>query len=143
MNRIIDSCVAVKWLVDEDNSAEAAAVLGEPGRRLVPELLFAEVGNVLWKRHRAGELEATAIAGALRALPQLIHEVVPALGVVERATLLACKMGHPVYDCVYLALAEAHGAELITADRKLFARAGAAGLGQRVRLIGAQQSPAP
>lgn len=140
MIRIIDSCVAVKWLVEEEHSGLAVAVLGEAGRRLVPELLFAEVGNVLWKRHRAGELDTTAVAGAIRALPQLIHEVVPILGVIERATQLACRIGHPVYDCVYLALAEAHGAELITADRKLVARARQAGLGHRIRLIGAAEA---
>lgn len=140
MIRIIDSCVAVKWLVEEEHSDLAAAVLGEPGRRLVPELLFAEVGNALWKRQRSGELDATAVAGALRALPQLVHEVVPILGVVERAAGIACGIGHPVYDCVYLALAEAHGAELVTADRKLVTRARLAGLGHRIRLIGASEA---
>ena len=31
-------------------------------------------------------------------------------------------MRHPVYDCIYVALAQAEGATLITADQRLLAR---------------------
>ena len=45
---VIDASVAVKWLVGEAHSKEAARILdGEPNL-IAPELLFAEVANALW-----------------------------------------------------------------------------------------------
>ena len=54
----------------------------------------------------------------LRAAPDLL---VPLEELVEDATRLALTLGHPVYDCLYLALAVREKTRLITADRQ-FAR---------------------
>jgi predicted nucleic acid-binding protein len=35
------------------------------------------------------------------------------------AARLAVELGHPVYDCVYLALAALHAVPLATADKRL------------------------
>ena len=35
---------------------------------------------------------------------------------------LARRLGHPVYDCVYLALAEREDAAFVTADQRLLRR---------------------
>lgn len=43
----------------------------------------------------------------------------PLRPLAPRAAALARELDHPVYDCFYLALAEAEGAALITADRRL------------------------
>jgi predicted nucleic acid-binding protein len=37
-------------------------------------------------------------------------------------------MAHPVYDCLYLALAQKRGAELVTLDKRTAAAAKAAGI---------------
>jgi predicted nucleic acid-binding protein len=42
----------------------------------------------------------------------------PLRPLAARAAALARKLDHPVYDCLYLALAEAEGAPLVTADRR-------------------------
>ncbi len=39
----------------------------------------------------------------------------------ERAFDIAFTLGHPVYDCLYLACAEASDAVLVTADRRFHA----------------------
>jgi predicted nucleic acid-binding protein len=39
------------------------------------------------------------------------------------ALALACHLDHPVYDCLYLALARREAAVLLTADQKLMALA--------------------
>jgi predicted nucleic acid-binding protein len=39
-----------------------------------------------------------------------------------RAMQVARRLHHPVYDCVYLALAEREDATFITADRRLLRR---------------------
>ena len=41
---------------------------------------------------------------------------------MERAYALANELGHSVYDCLYLALAEQEAATLVTADRKFYER---------------------
>jgi predicted nucleic acid-binding protein len=44
---------------------------------------------------------------------------------LPRAMGLARRLGHPVYDCVYLALAEREDARFVTADQRLLRRASA------------------
>ena len=48
---------------------------------------------------------------------------------VPRAMDLARRLDHPVYDCVYLALAEREHAALVTADQRLLRRLSARKLG--------------
>jgi len=62
--------------------------------------------------------------GPLLALDIEVHGSAPLL---SRATNLAIEIGHPVYDCLYLALAVETNAPLATADRRL--RRAAAGVG--------------
>ena len=38
---------------------------------------------------------------------------------LESATKLAIALGHPAYDCTYLALAESLSCDLVTADQSL------------------------
>ena len=44
-----DASVATKWLVTENLSSEAVAILGSDAELVAPDLLPIEVGNVLWK----------------------------------------------------------------------------------------------
>ncbi len=44
----------------------------------------------------------------------------PSLPLLDRALAIALKARIAVYDCVYVALAEREGCELITADRRVF-----------------------
>ena len=46
---------------------------------------------------------------------------------LERALSLAVEIGHPIYDCVYLALALHHETHVVTADRRFAAAAPAGG----------------
>jgi predicted nucleic acid-binding protein len=43
----------------------------------------------------------------------------PTASLAPRALELALNLDHPVYDCFYLALAEAETAQMVTADRHL------------------------
>jgi predicted nucleic acid-binding protein len=44
-------------------------------------------------------------------------------------------LGHPAYDCAYLALAESLSCDLVTADRRLSTKALPAGYGSKVLLL--------
>lgn len=114
---IVDASVAFKWLVREEGSASAIALIG--GEELIaPTLLQVEIGNALWKKFKQGEfLPSDQAAGHLENIASLVRTVdeTPMMG---RALEMAMKLEHPIYDCVYLALADALDDVLVTADRK-------------------------
>jgi predicted nucleic acid-binding protein len=114
---IIDASVAFKWVVEEEGSEAAIALIGS-GDLIGPTLIHAEVGNALWKAVRRGELAGDGeISEQLADLARYLRTVdeTPLLG---RALALGIELGHPVYDCVYLALAEDLDDMLVTADRR-------------------------
>ena len=67
---VVDASVAVKWLVPEIHTQEAEQLLDPTHVLLAPDLLYAEVGNALWKRVRRRELRAEEARLVLAALHQ-------------------------------------------------------------------------
>ena len=53
---VLDASVAVKWLPPEDLSPQAVRLLKGNNSFLAPDLIYGEVGNVLWKRARRGDI---------------------------------------------------------------------------------------
>ncbi len=125
MRFVVDASVAVKWLVAEDDT-KAAEELATSGDDLhAPRLMASEVANALWRKARVGEIERRAAGVLLANVPDMpvrwgADELVSA-----DAVRLALALDHPVYDCVYLALAHRIGAVMLTADSR-FANAVAA-----------------
>lgn len=72
----------------------------------------------------SSDLEETI--GDLLSLDIELHGSAPLLG---RASQLAVTINHPVYDCLYLALAADRDAPIATADRRLREAAASAGVG--------------
>jgi predicted nucleic acid-binding protein len=57
MLRVIDASVAVKWIIEEPDSGLARDLLKEPANQFTaPELIHAEVLNVLWRKTLKGDL---------------------------------------------------------------------------------------
>lgn len=132
---VIDASVAAKWLFKEPDQGLALSLIGRFDL-IAPDLLLVECGNVIWRRHRLGEVPASAaprLLGRLRAGPIRFH---PAAGLVERAVVLAVALRHPIYDCMYMSLAFARDTRVVTCDRRFLAAARAAsGLASRVVLL--------
>lgn len=118
---VVDASVAFKWLVHEQDS-DKARNLKTAGATIAPELVLTEVANALWKQSRAGFLTARASELLLHQLPALFDELVPAVGIIDAAGDIARRLDHPVYDCLYLALAEARDDMLVTADARLLGK---------------------
>ncbi len=120
---VLDASVAVKWYIPEDRSASAVQVLEAAQRGdaslHVPDLFYAEFGNVLWKKVRRGEINQREAGRIVRALLDAPLEVHAAKEFLNVAVALAFKSGRTVYDCIYLALALLLRCELITGDEKL------------------------
>ncbi len=120
---VLDASVAVRWVVSERGSEDAARLLGEPVGWLAPRLMLTEAAGALRKKVSGGELDPSHAAQALDflvdgALGGLIH-LADDETLVAKALLLAITLRHAVPDCLYLALAEQEGAALATADARL------------------------
>ena len=117
---IVDASVALKWLVLEDDTAQALDLLAAT-TLAAPIFLQIEVGNALWKKHRRGEFGAdfdpTSFIERIGSFVEMIDET----PMIPRAAQIAVALGHPIYDCVYLAMAETLQRPLITADKRFLA----------------------
>ena len=114
---VVDASVALKWLIEEDGSEAALSLRAHD--LCAPSLLRIEVDNVF--RTLAGRGAVTAQAAAdLFALFQTapVTIVEPDDALERRALDLALALSHPVYDCLYLALAERLARQVVTADRR-------------------------
>jgi predicted nucleic acid-binding protein len=114
---VIDASVAVKWVVSETDSDKAQLLLDQA--LVAPDLLFAECANILWKKVRRGEMTNEEAEIAAQTLEQADLTVVSARAYIARAAALAIELDHPAYDGLYLAVAEALGLRLVTADDRL------------------------
>jgi len=116
---VVDASVAIKWFVPEELSGDARRWLTAEYELLAPDLLWAEVGNVLWKKHRRRELEARTAVRLLRDFGRIPLQLHGAGRWTGAALELALRHGITVYDGLYLALAAGHACRLVTADRRL------------------------
>jgi len=114
---VIDASVAVKWIIDEEGTAQALALRGRS--LAAPDLLIAECANVLWKMARRGQLSQPEAVFAAGLLARADIELMPMRPYLEAATRMSIELDHPAYDCVYIALAEAEGIPFVTADERL------------------------
>jgi len=120
---VVDASVALKWLVDEEGSGAAAALLEGP-LLLAPELIHVEIANALWRMARVGRLTEADAADALALFQRLpLRRRLADRDLAAEALRLARLLDHPVYDCLYLALAMDAGAPVVTADRRFVAAA--------------------
>jgi predicted nucleic acid-binding protein len=119
---VVDASVALKWLVPESLSDAAENVLDANEDLVAPDLLLVEAANALWKKVRRREMTDPDASEVLAVLGTMRLELRPTAPHLDRALKLASALDHPVYDCVYLALAESARARLVTDDASLVRR---------------------
>lgn len=115
---VVDSSVAVKWVIAEAGATEAIAIY-QRFELLAPDLLMSECANVLWKKVGRGEISAEEASLAARVLEQADIELVSARSLLEASVRLATALAHPAYDCAYIALAIERQCRFTTADLRL------------------------
>lgn len=119
MRVTVDASVAVKWFVAEPRHEEAYLLRGRRIARYAPTFLPVECANVLWKKVRRGELDD--LTPYFREVENL-REVLSfrdTEDLLAEAARLALELGHPVYDCLYIACAQRTHSTLVTDDRRL------------------------
>ena len=136
---VVDASLAVKWLVEEDDSDKAHAVLqswvAQDITRIAPHLMPFEVANALHRRVLRGELN---VGDSIRMIARLLAsrlELHHSPGLHTRALELASQLNQgAAYDAHYLALAEEFGCDLWTADERFY-KAASQGV-SNVRFLG-------
>jgi predicted nucleic acid-binding protein len=86
-------------------------------------MLQVECANILWKKVRLGELSKDRALKDFVVLLRAPIALTRTGELLDDALRLAIELSHPVYNCLYLALALRHGFPLVTADRRLVAAA--------------------
>ncbi|MGA9582162.1 MAG: type II toxin-antitoxin system VapC family toxin [Allosphingosinicella sp.] len=130
---VIDTSVAIKWAVNEPGSEEAAELL--PCSLVAPDLFQAEVANVLTKKARGREL---SVGQARLAFDRILSrvELLASAPFGSAAFDLSSSLAHSVYDCYFLAAAEAEGLVLVTADTVFAAKVRTTSRAALVYLLG-------
>lgn len=115
MTLIVDASVVLKWVIEEDGSDTARSlVIGET--LAAPDLLFIECANVLWVKARRGNLSVDDAKTAYAAIEATPIRVIPVHRHAAAAQSIAFDLDQTPYDSLYLAVAMAERATLVSAD---------------------------
>ena len=123
---VIDASVGAKWFLSskaEPHTEIAAALLkryaaGEL-RFVVPDLYWAELGNIFWKAMLLGRWQRSKAEEAIRLARGRSFPTVSSQLLLEDAFRISTSFDRSVYDGIYVALAVASNATLVTADERL------------------------
>lgn len=124
---VVDASVLVRALVRADNSVAAAKWI-EQHALIAPDIILVETANALWRYVQAGRMDSDMARLLLKEAALVIDRIIPSAELLDSAITIACEAQHPVYDCLYLALAGSERAMLGTADRELAAIAQGRGI---------------
>ena len=123
---VVDASVAMKWVLPahrEDLREEAFQILSayEVGETdlLVPDIFWAECGNILWKAVRQQRLSRGDAETALFSMIRRDIPTVSSAKLLAVAFPIALNFDRSVYDSLYVALAVLEEIDLITADERL------------------------
>lgn len=123
MTYVLDSSVAVKWLIPETLSDEATKLRDDFLQGLVdliaPDILPIEVAHALTRAERQGRVSTNDGFILWTSMMQDSPRLVPSLSLMPKALAMSSQARIGVYDCLYVALAEQEQCGLVTADQRL------------------------
>lgn len=123
---VLDASVALKWAIppeDEPLSLESLNLLRQYTKGeidfLVPDIFWAEIGNVLWKGFRQRRWSRPTAERIVSEMQSRNFSTVPSMSLMSEALKIAFAYDRAVYDCLYVALAIRSKSEMVTADERL------------------------
>ena len=117
---VVDANVAIKWVIPEIYTDSALRLLNDDYTLLVPDFFFPEIGNILWKRVRRGEMTLEEAQENLNELSIANFQISPSFPAMSLALETAVRVQQAVYDCVYLAIAVTNQCQMVTADERFY-----------------------
>jgi predicted nucleic acid-binding protein len=132
---IIDTSVALKWVLPEEKTDAALALYGT--ELAASSIWLAEAANAIWRHVIAGRVQSGDGVEALRRLRESGVSSIPIDLDVTQALALGLRLNHPIYDCLYLAAAIRERSYVVTADERFVAAVRRFDdLGEFIRLLG-------
>ncbi len=123
MRYVLDSSVALKWVLAEVDSGRAVRLRDEyrSGSHdlLAPDVFTPEVANGLVFAESGGRIKAGEAAVFLKNILNAAPAIYPSTVALVWAMEISLSTKHAVYDCLYIALAEQEKCEFVTADDNL------------------------
>ena len=123
MRMVLDSAVALKWVLPEIDSDKADRLRDDyrngVHELLAPDVFPVEVAHALTRSERRGIIavgQAAVLFADVMSTSPILHAYRPLL---NRAIAISSAARVGVYDCLYVALAEREGCDLVTADARL------------------------
>lgn len=126
---VIDASVGVKLYLDEPGSEEAITLIQQRAHEIAaPDFFAIEVSGALVRQANMGQSGPEATRLALRNFASfLAGDAVRLMRStsrrIENAAHLSIDLGHPLRDCLYLALAREMDCPLMTCDAKFATKA--------------------
>jgi len=123
VNLVIDASVLIKFYVPEilSDKAEGLLTRAEQGdvMLLAPDLIYPEVGNILWKKQRLKELTRSEVEEIIDAIVSLPLKIEASKLLLPLAIDIGIAYKITVYDAIYISMARVYEIKMMTADRKL------------------------
>jgi predicted nucleic acid-binding protein len=122
MKYVLDVSAALCWVISRPLTPKAVRLRDEYRQAvhdlIAPSLFTAEAASGLTKAERQGLIpvgQARILLADILTTPPALHPFEP---LVYRAVDLSSQTRSAFYDCLYVALAEREGCELVTADQR-------------------------
>lgn len=120
---IVDSGVAVKWIIEEPDSPVADQILQSYQQSQLafyaPDLILPEVGNIIWKKVIFSGLDVCDAKAAIKKVDSIHFELINTSTLFDEAFVISVNFKRTFYDSLYLAAAKELECDLITADERL------------------------
>lgn len=123
MKYVLDSSVALKWVLAEPDSPKAKQLRDDFRNRihelLAPDIFQVEIAHALTRAERQGRIvppQAGIFWADIMSIPPRLESAGP---LIPRAIQISSSIRIGVYDCLYIALAERENCEFVTADIRL------------------------
>ena len=119
MTFVVDASVVCKSVFRQAGHEVARQLFATDEAAIAPELIIAEVCYAAWRLTVSGEINPAHASTAITSMRDVIDDFIPLNGLAERALVIARSLGHPAYDCFYIALAEQERIRFVTCDKRL------------------------
>lgn len=123
MKYVLDSSVALKWVLPEPDSPKAIQLRDDYHNSvhelIAPDTFLVETLHVLTKAERQKKISAGDGMILWKSIRADVPVLFPHIPLLDRAYQIASVAGKGIYDCLFVALAEREQCEFVTADTKL------------------------
>lgn len=126
---VVDASIAVKLYRDEAHSEAALSFFeSHAGQITAPDLLMVEVAGVIVREANMRQDTDIESRRKLANFASLLNSSTVKIvrsdpSDIVKAATIGIEIGHPIKDCIYLALAMKLDCELVTADARFAAKA--------------------